>query len=36
VVRELSLDWLIHYNTVRPHDGLGEKTPYEFTNEKEN
>jgi len=28
-VREISLDWMIHYNTIRPHDGLGGKTPME-------
>ena len=33
-VKEMSLEWLIHYNTYRPHDGLDGLTPESYLQKK--
>ena len=30
-VREIAVQWLEEYNSIRPHASLGNKTPYEFS-----
>lgn len=29
-VREMTADWIVKYNTERPHDSLGDLTPHEY------